>query len=162
MKQYSDDLARYRLERRLTLRARRGGSASDLTPVEQAYQKATQLAATDPEAALAHLEALVAVYGNTSDSRNPSSDDKRAALCLDLARQQIARLKPSVERQTSEQQAAIRLQLERAEQLASTDRAAATKIFEGIVTLYAGKSWAKELVEQAQANLEELHAAAPP
>jgi serine/threonine-protein kinase len=154
MQQYADELERYRRERQLDVRTRRGGNAHDLTPVERAYQQAIQLAAADPEAALAHFEALVAVYGDATDSQS-STADKRTQQCLQLARQQISRLRPEVEKLTSEQQAAVREQLDRAQQLAATDRPAAKKIWQGIITLYGDKNWANELVEQARANLAE-------
>ena len=159
MKQYADDLERYRLDRRLELRVRRSGNNRDLSPVERAYQQAAQLAASDPAAALAQFEALVAVYEEPESK--VTTADKRTEQCLQLARQQVARLRPEVEKLISEEQAAIREQLQRAEQLAATDRPAANKIQQGIITLYGNKSWAKELIEQARTNLLELRTEEP-
>ena len=117
-----------------------------MTPVEHAYQQ-LDLAATDPEQALARFEALIAVFGGSSESpidkRADKPIDKRTDQCLELARQQAARLRPEVERLIDDQQAAIREQLARAEELASTDRSEAEKIWRGLITLYGDKSWAK-------------------
>jgi hypothetical protein len=43
--------------------------------------------------------------------------------------------------------------LERADKLAASDRPAAEQVWRGIVTLYAGKIWASDLVKQAQERL---------
>jgi serine/threonine protein kinase len=153
VKGYADDLERYRLQRRLAKDHGRGSATEAITPVERSYQEAIQLVSTDPAAALAHFEALLAVYGESPGST--TTPDKRTEQCLELAREQIARLRPEVEKQTSEQQAAVRRQLDRADQLAATDPAAAQKIWQGIITLYSEKTWAKSLVDQARAGLAE-------
>jgi hypothetical protein len=74
---------------------------------------------------------------------------------LELAREQIARLQPEVEQFTEQQQTAVRRQMQRAEQLAATNLPAAQKIWQGIITLYGDKSWAKEWVGKAQAHLSQ-------
>ena len=152
IKQHADELERYRLERQLALRARRGDSGGNLIPLERAYLQALQLAATDPDAALAHFEALLAVYGNSPDTKEELAD-KRSKECLELARQQAARLRPEVEKQIAEQKTAVRQQLERAGRIASIDRAAAERVWRGIITLYGDKPWAKEFVEEARGKL---------
>jgi eukaryotic-like serine/threonine-protein kinase len=152
VKHAADDLKRYRLDRRLEVRARRGRDTTDISPVERAYQRALQLTSTDPEAALTHFEALVAVYGPLPGSELRAAD-KRTEQCLQLAEQQIARLRPEVEKLAAEQRAAVRQQLERADQLSANDRKAAERIWQGLITLYEGKTWANDLVAQARENL---------
>jgi serine/threonine protein kinase len=150
---YLDDLERSRVQRRFELRARRPGGAEGLSPIERAYLEAVQLSATDPETALARFEAIVAVYGGSFQGQPKSLEQRSSAQCLELAEQQVARLGPAVQQMNAEQQQEIRRQLERAEQLARSDRAAAERIWHGIVTLYGGKSWADDLVSQAQEKL---------
>jgi len=150
---YLDDLERSRVQRRFELRARRPGGAEGLSPIERAYLEAVQLTATDPEEALARFGALVAVYGGSFGEKQKSLEQRNDSQCLELAEKQVARLRPAVQRMNAEQQQEIRRQLERAEQLAGSDRTSAVKIWQGIVTLYGGKLWARELVAEAQGKL---------
>src|SRR5205814_10266174 len=120
-----------------------------------AYQDALQLAASDPETALARLEALLAVYEGSLDAKANQAEQRTTEQCLDLARQQISRLRPVVEKQIEEQQAAVTEQLKRADRIAASERAAARKIWEGIITLYGDKKWAQNLVKQATEHLAE-------
>jgi hypothetical protein len=160
MKALAVELDEFRLARRLELGARRGDLGQDLTPIELAYQKAQQLANTDPEAALEQFEALIAVYDEPSATEPNDREQRTRAQCLELARKQIASLGPSVQSSITSQKAAIRRQLDRAEQLATSNRPAAEKIWQGIITLYRDKRWAHELVETAQRHLAEPNAAA--
>ncbi len=73
-----DELDLYRLQRRYELRARLRGGSDSLGPLERAYIEATQLAATNPRAAAAKLEALMAVFSGGQ----PTEADRR---CLKLA-----------------------------------------------------------------------------
>jgi hypothetical protein len=153
VKEYVGELEQYRLERRLKPRVLRGAARPAITPVERAYQDALQLAANDPETALDHFEAIIQVYGGEAEP-NPGSADQRTTLqCLELARQQIASLRPEAEKLAADQRAAVQRHLDRAEQLSTSDRVAAVKIWNGIVTLYRDKRWAKDLVEIAQLQL---------
>jgi hypothetical protein len=153
VKGYQDELERSRLQRSFERRARRAGGPEGLTPIERAYFEAVQLAARDPEAALVRFEAIVAVYQGSFEAQPASSEKRSGEQCLELAEQQIARLKPAIETMQAEEQAEVRRQLARAEQLAENDPPAAQRIWQGIVTLYAGKSWANELVAEAQEAL---------
>jgi eukaryotic-like serine/threonine-protein kinase len=153
VKGYQADLERNRLQRRFELRARRASGPEGLAPVERAYLEAVQLAAADPEAALAHFAALVDVYRGSFDAQTQSPAARSSQQCVELADQQVARLRPVVAQMTAEQQREISQQLRRAEQLASGDRAAAERIWRGIVTLYADKVWARELVAEAEQKL---------
>jgi serine/threonine protein kinase len=149
---YASELERHRLARRLKGPVRRDDSREPMTPVERAYWEANQFAATDPEAALARFEALIAVYDDSPQSDAPTAN-RRTQQCLQLAREQIARLAPEVKSQSQQQKLAVRRQLERAEELAESDRAAAQRIWQGVVTLYDGKQWATELVAEARSRL---------
>jgi hypothetical protein len=152
------DLAHYRLQRQAERRGRGASSELGETPVELAYAEAVRLESFDREAALAHFEALLVVFGDANGAKeNGESEkaptEKAAAECLELARKQIERLRPEVNRMIAEQEAAVRRELERADRVAETNPPAARPIWEGIVTLYRGKAWAKSLVETAKSRL---------
>jgi hypothetical protein len=153
MQGFRDDLELHRLQKRFELRARRVGSVEGLSPVERAYLEAMQLAATDPEDALARFEALVNVYSGPGDPGLSAIQRQESEQCLALARQQIERLRPLVEKSNAQQRLAIRRQLDRADTLAATDAAGAEKIRQGIITLYADKTWSQDLVQEAQSRL---------
>ncbi len=147
------ELAQYRLQRQAERRGRGASSQLGDTPVELAYAEAVRLESINPEAALAHFEALLVVFGDATSARAGSETENEAPECLELARKQIERLRPEVNRMIAEQQAAVERELERANRLAESNPSAARPIWEGIITLYRGKSWAKPLVETAQSRL---------
>jgi serine/threonine-protein kinase len=155
VKSYQDQLERYRLERRLKPGPLRSRAAQPQTPIERAYQDALRLAEDDPELALQRFEALAVVFNGAAESE-PTDESKRTTQqCLELARQQIARLRPDVEKLIADERATLQRQIDRADQLSKTDRPAAEQIWRGIITLYRGKSWANELIEAAEARLAE-------
>jgi eukaryotic-like serine/threonine-protein kinase len=152
---WQQELELYRLEKRFERRARQSAGVADLLPIERAYFDAQQLAARDPERALARFQAILAVFDGPADSSLNKLQQAASAQVLELARKQVESLKKTVEQLKAEERQALRRQLERAKQLAAKDRPAAAKIWQGIVTLYSDKAWAKDLVEQAQAQLAE-------
>jgi eukaryotic-like serine/threonine-protein kinase len=154
VKSLHDRLETFRWERQTALKSRRGVLATDATPLERAYQEALQLAGADPAAGLAHFEAILAVFNDAALPENEARATPSAQRWLDLSRQQVAKLTPEVKRLTSEQQAVIRQQLERAEQIVASDREAAQRIWRGILTLYQDKAWAHELVQEANSRLK--------
>ncbi len=157
VKNYQEQVERFRLERRLKPGPLRKTSNQTLTPIERAYQEALRAAETDPEAALRRFEALVAVFDGSADRESNDESTRTTAQCLDLAREQIARLRPEVETVITEQKATLERQLARADEISKRDRAAAEKIWQGVITLYGDKHWATELVNAAQGKLQ--HAA---
>ncbi len=155
IKSYQDQIERYRLERRLKPVQLRARAPEPLTPIERAYQDALRLADSDPEAALLRFEALVAVFDDSTDAEPSEEAERTTAQCLELAREQIARLGPEVERLVADQCATVQRQLDRAHHLAKTDRDSAEQIWRGIITLFHGKPWANQLVQTAKARLAE-------
>jgi hypothetical protein len=146
-----DTLARYRLEKKAAQQVRRGAISEQASPLERAYNEALTLAATDPEAALARFQAIVAVFeGDSKELQNGAQ-----TRWLELAREQASRLAPIASRLIEEQQALASRQLERAEQLAGSNPEAARRIWRGLVTLYRDKSWARELVATAEQRLKQ-------
>jgi hypothetical protein len=154
MQGFQQDLQLYRLQKRFELRARRVGGVEGLSPLERAYLAAIQTGSRDPGLSLTQLEALVSVFGGPAEPGLSPVERQTHEQCLALARQQIDRLRPTVQKINAQERAALGRQLERADTLAATDRPAAEKIWQGIVTLYAGKNWAKDLVEQAETKLQ--------
>ena len=69
--------------------AARRGDNEDLLPVQRAYQQAVELAARDPEAALARLEALLAVFNLPDEPDTTDLEKTTRQHTLELAHQQI-------------------------------------------------------------------------
>jgi serine/threonine protein kinase len=147
------ELAQYRLQRQAERRGRGASNELGETPVELAYAEAVRLASFDPETALAQFEALLAVFGDATAAGEHGETEEKVPECLELARKQIERLRPEVNRMIADQQAAVRRELDRADRLAQTNPSAARPIWQGIITLYRDKAWAKPLVEIAEARL---------
>lgn len=150
MKEYLAELEQNRIQRRLKTRSNLPAQDTALTPIERAYQSALVLVATDPQTALDQFVAILAVYG---DAPSADDNDKRTAACLELTRQQITKLRSEVEHDVEEQRAALQRQLDRADSITANDPAAAQRIWQGIVTLYAERRWAKGIVESARQKL---------
>jgi serine/threonine-protein kinase len=155
LRELEDEVELYRLQRRFENRAKRPAGVAELSPVERAYLEAVRLAPNDPELALHRFEALVDVYGGTEEPGLTPLAQRTREQCLELAAKQIERLQETVTTLKAEQRLAVKRQLDRAGQLADKDRAAAVKIWRGIITLYGDKPWAKDLVEQAETKLTE-------
>jgi len=152
---YQEEIELYRLQRRFEVRARRTSGAELLSPVERAYLDALRFTTSDPPEALARFQAIVAVYGGAQQPDESPVQRKLNQQCIDLAKKQVARLSETTPQLETEQKQLLRGQLERADELAKTDRQAARAIWQGIVTLYGEKSWASELVERARMRLSE-------
>jgi eukaryotic-like serine/threonine-protein kinase len=152
---YQEEIELYRREAQFKRRQRTRQGVADLLPIERAYFDAQQLAATDPDQALARFQAIATVFDGPPDASLTKSQQVTQKQVLELAREQIDKLRQTVDQLKTEERLALKRQLERAKQLAAKDRAAADKIWQGIITLYSDKAWAKDLVEQAKANLAE-------
>lgn len=152
LKQFQDEIELNRLQRRYELRARRGGD-NPLSPIERAYLEAVRRSATDPEAALVKFQALVDVFGGSQQLGKTPAEQRTAAQCLDLARQQIERLNHSLADTTAAEKELLAARLAEADELAATDPAAAQRIWQGVIRLYGDRAWARDLVEQARARV---------
>ena len=143
---YLDQADELREQRRLDLKTRpliRPALAR--TPLERAYREALFYKVPDPELALARFQALLDLYG-----RHPTAKDNE---WLELARKEVALLSDQLAEDHAQDLAAIRAQLAEAEGQRAGDPAAAETIYRAVVTLYADKPWAAELVGEAQARL---------
>lgn len=161
MREFQDEIELYRLQRRFELRARRPRGGEGLTPVERSYLEAVQLMSADPQGALERFQALVDVYGGTVDTTLSTLEQKTVEQCLELAKKQAEVLAADVQKINQQQKTAIRRQLERADKMAGTDPAGARRIWQGIVTLYGNKTWASDLVAQAEEKLSASETSGP-
>jgi serine/threonine-protein kinase len=137
----------YRLERTFDRRAKGLTKSEDLLPIERAYLEAINQAAVDPHKGLARLQALVDLYQDRTDPSGP------AGRCLELARRRCAELRPQVERMAADGQAELEGRLQRADEIAATNPAAARSMLQGLIDFYQDKPWAAEAVAQARAKL---------
>lgn len=144
---YLGELEGFRFQRRMLQEARRGRLAGQGTSaVQRALLEALALGSSDPPAALQKLEAIVAVFDQPAGvpSAAEREEDQRY---LELARQEIERLRPTVAALVARQRRVIQSQRERIEELAQRDPDAATRIAQGLVVLYGDKPWAADLIE---------------
>ena len=148
--EYKAQLMVARRARTAKLNARTLKNLDDRSPIEKCYVEASALAAINPEAAIAKLQAIVDLYGNA-----PVTDAEGAEF-LEIARQDLAKLKQQVEASSAEQMQLVEKQAERAKAMEKDDPASAKRIWQSIVELYGDKPWAAEIVESARQSLAEL------
>jgi serine/threonine-protein kinase len=122
--------------------------ASQANPVQRLYSEAKRYTFINPELALAKFQALVDVY----DDDHIASDITRHY--VKLARGQQQQLQKRINRYVSDGQLLLESRLTKANELATQNPAAARKIYQGIIELYAEKPWAAESVRRARAALE--------
>jgi len=138
----------HRETRKLARRSKWSQQQDALATGERLYAEAMQMAATDPEPALARLRSLVDLLDETQGS------DEATQRAVDLARQQIPRLESLVKRQQTEDLALIKRRLDWADERRDEDFEAARRVYTGVVTLFADKPWAAELVDRAKDGLK--------
>jgi serine/threonine protein kinase len=147
---YQQEIAVYRLQRKLEFRARRLRGTDLLLPVEQAYLDAISYERSAPETAVARLQALIDLYGSDKDG-TPTTRN-----CVDLARRQLGMLRERMARSGDEHRIVLTARLEEARELMTQDPPAARTILQGVVTLYSDKPWAAQSVAQARELLAKI------
>jgi serine/threonine protein kinase len=158
---YQRQVRLLQLERRLQGRARRGDQLGGLPPGEQLYVAAVRLAKTDPEAALAQLEALAdlhEVVGSDAQAQDEepagrlgeSTDTGRIAT---LATREVERLRRQIDAAARAHREVLETRLRAAERLRDSDLAQARRIWHSLVHLYGDKPWARDLVTRARSEL---------
>lgn len=136
-----EGLAQRRFDRKLS----RPDSIPTLSPVERLYAEAIESAATQPEVAVARLEALLDVFRAEPPTDEPSRQS------LTLAARQLERLQRQLKSQQADELTLARRQLEWATGHRESDPEAAKKVLDGLILLYQDKPWAASIVEQARA-----------
>jgi serine/threonine-protein kinase len=152
MQSHAKELELFRLQKQFERRARRSSEEQGLLPVERLYLQAQRDATADPASALAQFQALVKLLKDDQDPAATALERKAAAQCLALASKQIEQLTSLVEKIQQQQRLLIRRQLARAAELEAKQPAEAAEVRQSIVTLFAGKSWAADLVAEAQGS----------
>jgi len=160
IERYREQLQLVRRERQLRLRTRLSGDA--LHPAERLYGAALRLAETDPDRAAALLEALAALY---ADQPRGAADAPSAAGAspswLLLAHRKLEELRAQAAAAAATQLPELRERLAVAERLRSEQPATARSIARALVTLYADKPWAADVVQKAQALAASLPTETP-
>lgn len=143
------EIALDRLERRFELRASgRISGGSPLSPCERAYLEAIQSVRLDPELGMARLQALIDLYGYRADRSGPTGQ------CLELAQRRLDTLREELGSRVPGQVAMIQDRLNRADELAKSDPAAARAMRQAVIVLYGDKPWAAEAVTRARGALK--------
>lgn len=153
VQRYLDEVELFRLDARYRRRGRLAAAGQDFTPLETVYADALRLVEIDPDRAARKLRAFIELYADDAEL------SAREQQCLKLAERQLQRLDTDDGNHTQEL-ARIESRLAAAE--AEPDRAAARRIYQGIVELYGDKPWAREAVDAAAARLLIGATAAPP
>ncbi len=123
------------------------------SPMQRAYNDALELRALNPELAIRKFQALVDLYGG-----EPGEEDDYVV----LAREELDRLEKQLAQDIQADSKVVEAQLAEADRLAPSDRAAAHRMRQAVITLYGEKPWAGPLVERArQALAEESPAGSP-
>ncbi|MGD9721299.1 MAG: serine/threonine protein kinase [Pirellulales bacterium] len=122
-------------------------------PVQRAYTEAKRLMLLNPDLAAARFQALIDVY----DEGDGGPETVRHF--VKNARVKLKTLKKQLADRVAVDREQLTARLARADDLAADNPAAARKIYEGVITLYAEKPWAAEIVERARRGLA---SAAPP
>ena len=148
--EYKSQLLVARRARNAKLSARTLKKLDDQSPIEKCYVEASALAAINPEAAIAKLQAIIDLYGDA-----PVTDADGGEF-LEIAKQDLSKLKQQVNASSSEQLQLVKTQAERAKTREKDDPAGAKRIWQSILELYGDKPWAAEVVESARQSLAEL------
>ncbi|HVC98145.1 MAG TPA: hypothetical protein VND64_31025, partial [Pirellulales bacterium] len=91
--------------------------------------------------------ALVAMYGPEAEANQD---------LLELARLRVEKLRKQVKQHTEEHHQLLERQLDRADELRADDPGAARAIWQAVIELYDGRSWAAAAVARSRAALAEV------
>ncbi|MFO0869823.1 MAG: serine/threonine-protein kinase [Pirellulales bacterium] len=142
--QFKQQLQQSLEQRRFDRRLRRPDDAAAMGTIERLYAEAMQRVAVEPERTLLLLQSLVDVFAD------PAPEDDRSRKTLELARHQIERLTPIVQRQRTGDLALARQQLLWADQQRADHPEAAERVYRGLETLLADKPWAADLLSEVR------------
>jgi eukaryotic-like serine/threonine-protein kinase len=149
LKTYLDEIDLLHLERRVQRLPRQLAAGATVAPIQRDYVEAISLAGTAPQRAVAKLQAMLEVYGQTP---NPP---ETTAQFLELCRRKLKQLEEQSHHEAPDHLAVIDAGLREAEKLRAKDPSKARAIWSGIVELYADKPWAADRVARAKTALSE-------
>jgi len=132
-----------------------GEEARQTHPIQRAFTAAKRLSLIDPDAAAIRFQALVDLY----DDGDASPETVRHF--VKLSRQKLRQLEKQNADRVADDRRIIEGRLTRAAELSADNPAAAGRIYRGIVSVYGEKTWANDLIAQAEAGLKQI-AVRPP
>ena len=147
LRQYKHDIELDQLEHKFEMRAARLRRSENLLPIERDYLEAIQYAHLTPEAGIARLQSLLALYDQPADHVGVPGQ------CLELARRRLDRLNQELEAQAPARLELLQGRLDAAERLTTTDPARAVAMWKAVIALYDDKPWAAAAVARARAAL---------
>ena len=145
---YQQEVELLQLQRKFERRAKNRSAGGTLPPVQEAYLEAFSFAESNPDKAVAKLQAILDLY-------DTPTQDQATRQCLELARRQLEHLQPRLQASAESHRKAIVQHMARADKLAATAPAEARAIWRAIVELYHDKSWAAEQVAEAEFRLRD-------
>jgi len=147
--EYAQEITLHETEKRQALRQYFEQESVTLTAAEKEYEAALALEETDPQAAMLRYQALIDVFGE--DSKAPDA----TRVSVQLAERHLEQLAKKIAEEQPRYLESLEQRLATADKLHPTDQAAAEKIWQGLIVLYADKPWAKSVVQQAREKLAE-------
>ncbi|MEX2186073.1 MAG: hypothetical protein WD875_04730, partial [Pirellulales bacterium] len=152
LREYQSVVELWRIERRLVRDMPAALRNAGRTPAERMLADALRTAESDPERAMKLLETIIALY-DVPQGEN-AQQEAHSRHVVTIARRNLARVVPLVQRQHADQRAVISDALARADGLDETDPAAARRIREALVRQYGDERWAERLIQRARDRLE--------
>lgn len=146
---YQARIELWRIERRIARELPSAQRNGGRTAIERILADALRAAEYDPQAAVSQLETIVALYG-AAETTDPDSSTGQVVA---IARRNLKRLGPLVDRQRADHRAVIEESLARAKELEARDPAAASRIYEALVRQYGNVPWAADLIAAARRSV---------
>lgn len=156
MRDYQSRLVLDRLGRRYESIVRGRADATQLHAIERLYVNALYLAESNPSAAAAEMQSLIALFDGADQDQSLSEEQQQTiANCLQLARRQLELLGTAVEQLAAEQLETLAERIATAEAVRDSDPEKAKRICRAIIDLYSDKSWAEDVVARAKQLLKD-------
>ncbi|MCL2349045.1 MAG: serine/threonine protein kinase [Planctomycetaceae bacterium] len=173
VQKYFNEIELARQERNLERQLNALSVDKKLLPVERAYLEAVSVVNVHPERTMEELKNLISLYESpkslpekTDPNERLENDHKNAdtvpdlsnptAICVEIAKRRLAVLQRETSSINETQIAQLNVLLDRASRIAPTGPEDARKIRLALIRLYESKPWAKEVVERAKKELEEV------
>jgi hypothetical protein len=150
LREYQSQIELWRVERRLVRGLPAAMRNAGRTPIERMLADALRTAESDPSRAVQMLETIIALYDAPGDDRK--TDHTRQVVAI--ARRNLARLAPLVERQHADQKAVIQDAISRANELDNTDPAAARRIREALLRQFGDERWTEKILRPVREELD--------
>lgn len=152
LREYQSRIDLWRIERRLVRGLPTAMRSAGRTPLERMLADALWTAESDPAKAMQMLETIIALYGEPGADRGPTAAHRREIVAI--ARRNLTRLAPVVERQRADQKAVIDEAMARAEALDESDPEAARRIREALLRQFGDERWTEQILQRARDKLE--------